>query len=174
MKSRRVGAPVSGSSAAVDVDRLVSDNLGLVYDLARKMSRFGGQGPEKEDLVSAGVQGLIQAANSFDPRRGLAFSTLAVPRIRGAMLDELRRWDQKPRSIRQKERDLKASETLLRKQLGRQPTPDEVANALGIGLEELHEWYLDMSLHDPESLDRGLGNQDEPGRRLAVETVRGS
>lgn len=163
--------PPGGDGGNPAVDELVSENLGLVYDLARKMSRFGGNGPERDDLVSAGVQGLIQAAHAFDPGRGLAFSTLAVTRIRGAMLDELRRWDQTPRSVRKKERELKATEASLRASLGRRPTPDELAYALGIEVEELHDWYLDMTVHEPESLDRGVGGRDEPGRRTTAETV---
>lgn len=162
----------SGGQGAVEqVDRLVSDNLGLVYDLARKMNRFGGSGPERGDLISAGVQGLIQAAHAFDPSRGLAFSTLAVTRIRGAMLDELRRWDQTPRSVRRKERDLKASEASLRATLGRSPTPDELADALGIAVDELHEWRLDMTVHEPESLDRTRGGPQDEGRRSTVDSV---
>lgn len=169
LEARR--GPGGGGGGEPPVDELVSENLGLVYDLARKMSRFGGSGPERDDLVSAGVQGLIQAANAFDPGRGLAFSTLAVTRIRGAMLDELRRWDQTPRSVRKKERELKSTETELIASLGRRPSHDELAYALGIAVEELHDWYLDMTVHEPESLDRGVGSRDEPGRRSNAETV---
>jgi RNA polymerase sigma factor FliA len=134
-------------------DYLVKDNLGLVYDLAQRMGRKTSGGPEREDLVSAGVSGLIQAARAFDPERGFAFSTLAVTRIRGAILDEIRRWDQRPRSIRKKERELRAAEAALGARLGRRPTPGELADGLDIDIEELHGWYLDLRQHHVESLD---------------------
>ena len=69
------GGPPEGDP---DIHRLVTDNLGLVHDIARSLYQSGGTGPERGDLVSAGVRGLIQAASSFDPGRGLAFSTFAV------------------------------------------------------------------------------------------------
>jgi len=155
-----------------DTERLVTENLGLVYDTAKKLDRLGGTGPERGDLISAGVQGLIQAANTFDPSRGLAFSTLAVTRIRGSMLDEMRRWDIAPRSVRKKERQIKKCEADLRAQLQRQPTAQEVADELEISVEEVHNWYLDMTRHVEESLDQvPLGRHDETRRVAVVETI---
>ena len=161
------GATPPAPTQTDDVDRLVHENLGLVYHAARKLDRTVGPGPTRGDLVSAGVQGLIQAAQSFDPSRGLAFSTLAVPRIKGAMLDELRRWDQTPRSVRRKERDIKTVEAELQRHLGRHPTPGEVADELGIGVEELHGWQLDLNRHVSESLDSRGSRGDEHSRRIA-------
>ena len=155
---------------------LVAENLGLVYDLASKLQRLGGVGPERGDLVSAGVRGLIQAARAFDPGRGLSFSTLAVARIRGAMLDELRRWDRIPRSVRQKERKVKAAEAILRVRLQRQPTAEETALELGMSSEELHAWYLDLARHMEEPLDdtptTHVYDSGRPsGRAVADETA---
>ncbi|MEQ1856941.1 MAG: FliA/WhiG family RNA polymerase sigma factor [Longimicrobiales bacterium] len=132
---------------------MVVQNLGLVYDLAAKLQRSAGIGPERDDLVSAGVRGLIQAAENFDASRGLSFSTLAVARIRGAMLDELRGWDRVPRSVRQKERKVRAGEAALRARLHRQPTTEEVAAELSMSVEDLHGWYVDLAHHMDESLD---------------------
>lgn len=155
-----------------DVDRLVNDNLGLVYDVARRLDRAGGQGPERGDLISAGVQGLIQAANSFDVDRGLAFSTLAVTRIRGAMLDELRRWDTTPRSLRKRERQLRSAESDLKAALGREPTIEEVANELDVSTEDVHGWRSDLNRHVEESLDHAAPARGEEFRGLsAVETT---
>ncbi len=155
-----------------EIDRLVSENLGLVYDLARKLDQSGGVGPERGDLVSAGVQGLIQAATAFDPSRGLAFSTLAVTRIRGAMLDELRRWDQTPRSVRRKERQIRATEAELLSELERKPTPEELAGALDIDLEELHGWRFEMKRHVTDSLhESSRGPSDASRPRTVAETT---
>jgi len=137
------------------VDRLVRENLGLVYDAAKQLAHSGGMGPERGDLVSAGGQGLIQAASSFDPERGLAFSTLAVTRIRGAMLDEMRRWDGAPRSVRKRERTLREAEEELQAQLGRAPSSAEIANHLGVSAEDLHGWSHDVARHAEASLDDG-------------------
>jgi RNA polymerase sigma factor for flagellar operon FliA len=155
----------------LDEDRLVTENLGLVYDLAAKYQRPGGVGPERGDLVSAGVRGLIQAAGTFDPSRGLSFSTLAVARIRGEMLDELRRWDHIPRSVRQKERQIRASEAALSARLKRQPSAAEVAEELDMSQEQLHGWYLDLARHVGESLDDTPAASIYEARRLGGEAL---
>lgn len=138
---------------ASTADPLVATNLGLVYDVAAQLMRDRAFGLEKEDLVGAGVRGLIQAARAFDASRGLAFSTFAVARIRGAMLDEVRRWDKTPRSIRERQRRIKSCQAALRAKLGREPTPVEVASAIGVPLEELHRWQLELRRREEESLD---------------------
>lgn len=154
-----------------DVDTLVTENLGLVYDIVRKVARSAVTGPDRDDLVSAGVQGLIQAAHSYDPGRGLAFSTLAVTRIRGAMLDEMRRWDHTPRSVRRKERQLKRAEATLWTELGRRPRPAELAEVLEVTEEEVHAWLLDVSRHTEESLDQTHASRLDDGRGLSVLEV---
>ena len=156
---------------ASDVERLVAENLGLVYDAARKLARTGGPGPERGDLISAGVQGLIQAATNFDAGRGHAFSTLAVTRIRGAMLDELRRWDHTPRSVRKKERQIKHAEAALWAELKRRPGLEEIASYLEITTDDLHAWYLDVSRHVEESLDQSPSKRAEETSRLTVAEV---
>lgn len=154
-----------------EADRLVSENLNLVYDVARKLTYAGGVGPDRDDLISAGVQGLIQAARSYDPGRGLAFSTLAVTRVRGAMLDEMRRWDPTPRSVRKKERQMKQAEARLWTQLGRRPTPAEMAEELAVSESDLHTWVLDVSRHSAESLDEVRAPKLADRRGLSVLDV---
>jgi RNA polymerase sigma factor for flagellar operon FliA len=84
-------------------DTLLTENLSLVHHVARQLERKLTNELDHDELVSAGTLGLMAAMNSFDPERGLAFSTFAVPRIRGAILDELRRQDHVPRSVRRKD-----------------------------------------------------------------------
>jgi RNA polymerase sigma factor for flagellar operon FliA len=104
------------------------------------MMRVLSSNAEWDDLVSAGTMGLIDAVESFDPARGLAFSTFAAPRIRGAILDELRRVDALPRSVRRKQRAIAGAEHDLAARLERTPTARETAGQLGIEVEQLHDW----------------------------------
>jgi RNA polymerase sigma factor for flagellar operon FliA len=98
---------------------------------------------ELDELVSAGTLGLIEAFNNFDAGRGLAFSTFAAPRIRGAMLDELRRQDHVPRSVRRRTRELHAALDALTRSLGKAPDQYQLARTLGIDLATLRRWEAD-------------------------------
>src|SRR5919205_3678092 len=111
-------------------DRLLSAHLSLVHHVARQVSRRLAANFDFDELVSAGTMGLMSALDSFDVSRGLAFSTFAVPRIRGAILDELRRQDHVPRSVRRKTRDIQAARSALAAKLCRMPEDHEVADAL--------------------------------------------
>jgi RNA polymerase sigma factor for flagellar operon FliA len=119
--------------------QLLDRYLGLVYHVAREV---GSRTPavEREELVSAGTIGLVRALDSFDLSRGVAFSTYAVRRIRGAILDDLRSRDWIPRSVRAKGRKLMAITAALEARLGRAPEPREVADALEIDLETFWGW----------------------------------
>ena len=119
------------SNDLVAREALLESHMGLVRHVALKLARSAGAGIETDDLVSAGVVGLIQAVESYEPDRGHAFSTFAVLRIRGAILDELRRLDPAPRSVRKKQRALQKSEASLRQELQREPTPANVSSRVG-------------------------------------------
>jgi RNA polymerase sigma factor for flagellar operon FliA len=102
-----------------------------VHHVAREVSR---RIPSIElgELVSAGALGLMKALDSFDLTRGLAFSTYAVLRIRGAILDDLRSRDSTPRSVRMKRRKIETVAAALEAELGRAPAPKEIADRLEI------------------------------------------
>src|SRR5258708_36428351 len=87
---------------------------------------------DSDEMVNVGTLGLMAALESFDMRRGLAFSTYAVPRIRGSILDEIRRQDHVPRSIRRKSRDVSQAREALMAANGRAPSDIELASHLGI------------------------------------------
>jgi RNA polymerase sigma factor for flagellar operon FliA len=125
-------------------DTLLTENLSLVHHVARQLERKLSNELDHDELVSAGTLGLMAAMGSFDPNRGLAFSTFAVPRIRGAILDELRRQDHVPRSVCRKTRDINAAQTQLAGHLGRAPEDSEVAEALGVDLQTLWKWQSDI------------------------------
>jgi RNA polymerase sigma factor for flagellar operon FliA len=114
--------------------------LGLVHHSAREVVKRAGRDLEFDELISAGTLGLVQAIEGFDPSRGLAFSTYAVPRIRGAMLDELRSRDWMPRSVRTRRRLIARAHARLQQHLGRAPEARELAEALDISLSAYWRW----------------------------------
>lgn len=102
-------------------------------------------GVDVDDLIQAGVEGLLSCVDRFDPDSGVAFSTYAHQRIRGAMIDELRSRDWLPRSVRRSGRELEQSIRRLEQQLGRVPEEREIAAALGMELSEYHQLLLDTN-----------------------------
>lgn len=119
---------------------LLDRYLGLVHHVARQVAARVSDMVEVNDLVSAGTLGLVQALESFDLSRGLAFSTFAMRRIRGAILDELRSRDWVPRSVRAKGRQMAAVIASLESRLGRAPEPQEVAGALSLDMPTYWRW----------------------------------
>jgi RNA polymerase sigma factor for flagellar operon FliA len=93
---------------------------------------------EMRDLVNAGVLGLLDAIDKFEPERGVKFKTYAEVRVRGAILDSLRDLDWAPRSLRRKSKDLEKAYAELGQKLGRPATDEEVCEALGENLEDFH------------------------------------
>ncbi|HEX4934183.1 MAG TPA: FliA/WhiG family RNA polymerase sigma factor [Gemmatimonadaceae bacterium] len=120
--------------------QILGEHLGLVYHVARQLCRAKQMDVELDELVSAGTIGLIEAFNNFDTSRGLAFSTFAAPRIRGAMLDELRRQDHVPRSVRRRTRELNSATEQLTRELGQAPDQHQIASRMGIDLTTLFRW----------------------------------
>jgi len=143
-------------------DAVLRQHLGLVYHIAQQLSRARANDVELDDLVSAGTLGLIDAFAHFDASRGLAFSTFAAPRIRGAMLDELRRLDRVPRSVRRKGRQIDGACTALASRLGREPDDTELADDLGIDLATLWRWQAERESAHVVSLDRAPMGTDGP------------
>lgn len=138
-------------------DAVLRQHLGLVYHVAQQLARPRANDVELDDLVSAGTIGLIEAFENFDATRGLAFSTFAAPRIRGAILDELRRLDRVPRSVRRKTRQIDGAMTALARSLGRPPANAELAEGLGIDLATLWRWQTERESTQVVSLDRSPG-----------------
>jgi RNA polymerase sigma factor for flagellar operon FliA len=164
--------------------QLLDRYLGLVHHVAREVASRASQ-IELDDLVSAGTLGLVRALDSFDRSRGLAFSTYAVRRIRGAILDDLRSRDWIPRSVRVKARKCAATIAELERSLGREPEPREVAAALGIEVEVYFQWRAaidggvmvsfdattDLGRRQTVALEETLENPDaeKPGDALEAD-----
>jgi RNA polymerase sigma factor for flagellar operon FliA len=135
-------------------NRLVEIYLPLVkYNGERIWARLP-EGVELDDLISAGVFGLMDAIDAFDLARGVKFETYCVPRIRGAMLDELRTMDWVPRLVRSKASKLNEAIKNVEARLGRQPSEVELAGELGITVAELEKMMLDANAVNLISLNK--------------------
>ncbi len=135
-------------------NRLVEIYLPLVkYNGERIWARLP-EGVELDDLISAGVFGLMDAIDAFDLSRGVKFETYCVPRIRGAMLDELRTMDWVPRLVRSKASKLNEAIKNLEAKLGRQPSEQELAEELQISVQELEKMMLDANAVNLISLNK--------------------
>src|SRR5881392_4314620 len=132
---------------------LVEQYLPLVkYNGERIWARLP-EGVELDDLISAGIFGLMDAIDAFDMTRGVKFETYCVPRIRGAMLDELRTMDWVPRLVRSKASKMEQSRKALEAELGRPPKPEELAEKLGIPLDQLDQYVGDATAVNLVSLN---------------------
>ena len=127
----------SGSPDSAAIEVLVRGHLPLVGHLVREMLGRLPAHVSREDLVSAGMAALATAARSFDPTRGTPFGSFATTRIRGALLDELRGLDWASRSVRSRARRLDTAQQELTATLGRTPTQAELAESLGVGIDEV-------------------------------------
>src|SRR5574337_430053 len=120
-------------------NRLVEHYLQLVRYTADRIAAKLPDEVDVEDLLSAGIFGLVDAIDAFDLERGVKFETYCTPRIRGAMLDELRSMDWVPRLVRSKASKLEAARKEAEAEFGRPPTDQEVAEQLGVSLEEYNK-----------------------------------
>jgi RNA polymerase sigma factor for flagellar operon FliA len=152
-------------------NRLVERHLALVHHFAHRMRPRTAGELEVGDLVSAGALGLMEAVSAYDPERGYRFSTFAASRIRGAMLDEMRRRDVAPRSVRRKQRKMDDAQNRLAVELDRQPRHPEVADTLGVDVKTLWRWKWDVARSRRVSLtdllsDHAAGTARGPERSL--------
>ena len=135
-------------------NRLIEQYLPLVkYNGERIWARLP-EGVELDDLVSAGVFGLMDAIDAFDMGRGVKFETYCVPRIRGAMLDELRTMDWVPRLVRSKASKLGEATKFLEAKLGRHPTENELSAHMQIPQAEMEKMILEASAVNLISLNK--------------------
>jgi RNA polymerase sigma factor for flagellar operon FliA len=153
-------------ASSVDRDKLILDHVPLLRHIAGKLALDLPANFDREDLVGYGMLGLIQAADSFEVGRGLKFSTYAFPKIRGAILDELRRQDFLPRGRREKVREVDRAVARFTQERGMPPTPDELAVELGTTVDEIDEVLLSAKTALRATLD-GDGGEDG-GERLAA------
>lgn len=150
---------------------LLNKYVPLVQNVATRMAMGFPRSVELTDLVNTGVIGLIEAFGHFDPDRGVKFETYAVPRIRGAILDELRALDWVPRSTRAKSREIDRAVMVLENELGRSPGRPELAKQLNLTDRELHLAIDDVSSTNMLSLDEIIYPEDDNRQVPRIETV---
>lgn len=140
----------------------------LVRRIAHHLAARLPASVEIDDLVQAGMLGLIDAARNFQADQGAAFETYASIRIRGAMIDEIRRGDWVPRSVHRRYRDLVSATREIEQRTGRAASARQVAEALGVGIDEYHAMVEDAARGQLASLDAHMEEHDgEP--RLAAQ-----
>jgi RNA polymerase sigma factor for flagellar operon FliA len=146
-------------------EKIIIEYAGLVKLVAGRLSMYLGYNVEYDDLVGYGTFGLIDAIDKFDYNKGFKFETYASLRIRGAILDQIRKMDWIPRSIRQKQRKIDMAYQSLEIKYGRNVNEDEVAKELDISVEELENWQNQTKVTNIISLDEFM----EQGSESKVE-----
>ena len=155
------GAGGSDSGSTRDRDRLLLEHLPTVRYLARRIHERLPQHVELDDLISAGVVGLIDAFSKFDHTKQVQFKSYAQFRIRGAILDSLRTLDWSPRELRRKGRAVEEAIRSVTHKLGRVPAEQEIAREMDLGLSEYQQLLGDLkgleigSLHMERTEDSG-------------------
>jgi len=161
-------AHVLYAEASGDDATLIGRHAELIDRVARRLATRAGMPGLREDLWSAGALGLLDAARRFDGARGIRFETFAEHRVRGAMLDELRRMDHLPRRLRDRVQAAARARATLAQQHGRPATDDEVAAALHLDVPELLE--LEGTAQPLVPLDpEVLAGLDEPSPEAELE-----
>jgi len=149
-------------------ERLILHYAPLVKYVASRVATGLPASVEQADLVSYGMFGLIDALEKFDLERGNKFETYAIPRIKGAIIDELRAMDWVPRSVRFKAREIEKAYADLETQLKRAPTEHEIAERLGMSLRELHDVINQISFVQVLQLDEILTVGGDRGEQVSL------
>ena len=157
-----------GSASDEARERLILHYAPLVKYVASRVATGLPASVEQADLVSYGVFGLIDALQKFEPGRGNKFETYAIPRIKGAIIDELRAMDWVPRSIRFKAREIEKAHSDLEAMLKRQPTEAEMAERLGISRSELHDVVSQISFVSVLALDELVSVGADRGEQVSL------
>lgn len=149
-------------------NNLIVHYLSLVKFLVGRMSISLPSHVDKDDLNSVGIRGLIKALHRYDPTCGTKFETYATIRIQGAIIDELRSMDWVPRSVRDKARKLQKAYSSLEERLGRFASDEEVAEYLGISLEELDVLVKDAKPATMLSMSTVMHNDGSDNRPITL------
>ena len=146
-------------------EKIILEYAPLVKLVAGRLSMYLGYNVEYDDLVSYGIFGLIDAIDKYDYAKEVKFETYASLRIRGALLDQIRKMDWIPRTIRQKQKRIDAVCKDIETRLGRSATDEEIASELGISDDEYLEWQSQMKITNVVSLNEYM----EQGAEVPAE-----
>jgi RNA polymerase sigma factor for flagellar operon FliA len=154
-------------------ERLVVAYSPLVKYVAGRMASGLPSHVEEADLISYGLMGLIGAIERFEPEREIKFETYAVSRIKGAIIDELRSLDWVPRSVRSKAREVERAHQKLENNLQRAPTEEEMADELGLAIDDFRDVLLDIANSSVLALDDLWTIADPDGGQVSLlDTIR--
>ncbi len=143
-------------------EQIIIEYAPLVKVVAGRLSMYLGKNVEFEDLVSYGIFGLIDAIDKFDLSKDIKFETYASLRIRGSILDQIRKMDWIPRSVRQKQRRIDEAIKAIEQRTGKVATDEEIAAELEIGEEELVDWQSQLKVTNVVSLNEFVEQGGEP------------
>jgi RNA polymerase sigma factor FliA len=155
--------------SVINREELILEHIGLARYLVNRIVPQLPSHLDRDDLMSVAVIGLINAADRYDPTRGVLFKTFAEQHIRGTIIDELRSYDVLSRSMRDKYKRLERQVLSLEHQLGRNPTSEEVASSLNISLDEYYALLDDVHVISFISLDDSW--DDNEGNSLCLSDV---
>lgn len=166
-------------------EKLILEYAPLVKLVAGRLSMYLGYNVEYDDLCGYGIFGLIDAIDKFDAKKDVKFETYASLRIRGSILDQIRKMDWIPRTVRQRQKQISSAIADIEAETGKTATDEEVALALGISEEEYSGWQAQMNVTNLVSLDdfveqgsdvadnRGLSSQPaRPEEHLEQEELK--
>lgn len=143
-------------------EQIIIEYAPLVKIVAGRLSMYMGGNVEYEDLVSYGVFGLIDAIDKFDTNKDVKFETYASLRIRGSILDQIRKMDWIPRTVRQRQRKIDEAIKSLEARTGKTPTDEMLAEELGVSGEELLSWQSQLKVTNVVSLNEFVESGNEP------------
>ncbi|MCL2458318.1 MAG: FliA/WhiG family RNA polymerase sigma factor [Desulfobulbus sp.] len=157
-----------------DRSQLIREHMPLVELVVQRMIPQVPSFMTKEDMISAAMVGLIDAANKFDAAKGVKFKTFAEYRVRGAILDEMRKLDWFSRSMRDKQNQLTQTMLRMERQLGRSPNEEEMAAEMGMSSNDYHNLLAEVSHLGCVSLHETL-DHSEDGRSFldSLEDIGG-
>lgn len=143
-------------------EQIILEYAPLVKVVAGRLSMYLGYNVEYDDLVSYGIFGLIDAIDKFDMDKEVKFETYASLRIRGAILDQIRKMDWIPRTVRQKQKKIDEAIKRIEMQTGKTALDEEIAKELGVSGDELSEWQSQLKITNVVSLNEFIEQGTEP------------
>ena len=152
-------------------EKIILEFAPLVKLVAGRLSMYLGYNVEYEDLVSYGIFGLIDAIDKFDYMKEVKFETYASLRIRGAILDQIRKMDWIPRTIRQKQKQIDSVIREIEQTTGRSATDEEIARGLGISQEEYTDWQSQMKITGVVSLNEYMDQGSDVSQDYSRHTT---